>query len=209
MRSFLLAGIFVVFAFAKANSQRNSSDMNYSNSNIKVVDIFLESTLDLEIITTSDKHIKIIESQGGEYKSAVLLNSKIINDTLKINDPFNPTFHFPQDKLSAHKIIDGKATIYLPQHLNLQINSRNCFLKIRGTYKEIFINLESGSCLLQEITGDLHIVSVNADVTLLQPKSYVDVSSKYGRILNSTTKKNHTYKLKIETINAPITIKAQ
>lgn len=205
-RNFFISFLLII-AFAKAYSQRNSSDIIYRDSQIKVVDIFLESTLDLEIITTDEKLIRISESQGGEYKNAVLLNSKVVNDTLKITDPFNPSFHFPQDKLSAHKIIDGKATLYLPKNLKLQITSRNCFLKLTGSFQKVFINLISGSCLLDQVIGDLHVVSVHADVTLLQPTSFVDTHSKYGAILKLSKKVNLNYSLKIETIDAPITIK--
>nr|WP_042245588.1 hypothetical protein [Nonlabens ulvanivorans] len=205
-RSSLLS-IFLIFAFAKAQSQRNSSHITYDNVGISTVDIYLESTIELEIITTKEEHIRIIESQGGEYRSAVLLNTEISNDTLKITDPFNPSFSFPQDKLSAHKIIDGKATIYLPENLALDINSRNCFLSINGKFEFSFINLESGSCLLKNVRGDFHIVSVNAMVTVINPSSYIELSTKYGVITQLTNESIVYYNQKIETINSNITIK--
>lgn len=205
-RSFYLSIVFL-FAFAKANSQRNSSQIIYGNTQITTIDISLESTLELEIITTKNDEIKIIESQGGEYKSAVLLNTAISNDTLKISDPFNPSFAFPQDKLSAHKIIDGKATIYIPENLNLDINSRNCFLTINGFFNISFINLESGSCLLKNMKGDYHVVSVNAAVTVINPSSFIVLSSKYGVIEELTSESVIYYDQKIETINSNITIK--
>ncbi|GAK88539.1 hypothetical protein JCM19298_3265 [Nonlabens ulvanivorans] len=205
-RSFYLS-IVLVFAFAKAQSQRNSSHIIYANSGITTIDIFLESTIELEIIATKEDQVKIIESQGGEYRSAVLLNTEISNDTLKITDPFNPSFSFPQDKLSAHKVIDGKATIYVPENLILDINSRNCYLTINGNFKFSFINLESGSCLLKNVRGDFHIVSVNAMVVVTNPSSYIEMSSKYGVITQIVNEPIIYYNQKIETINSNITIK--
>jgi len=206
-RSFYICSFLMLFAFAKVYSQRNSSDILFENSNVEVVDIFLETTIELAITTTKENQIKISESQGGEYKNAVLLSSKVTNDTLKITDPFNPGFNFPQDKLGAHKVLDGKALLYIPENLKLQITCRNCFLKVTGNYKKTFINLESGSCSLEKVTGDYHIISVHADVSINKPTSFIKASSKYGRINRLSKKENQNYNLKIETITAPITIK--
>jgi len=86
-RSFFISIFLMVFAFAKAQSQRNSSDIIFSQSNVQVVDVELNSTIELTIKTTTEKDIRITSSQGGEYKNAIVLNSKIENDTLKITDP--------------------------------------------------------------------------------------------------------------------------
>lgn len=206
-RDFFICIVLILFATTKAYSQRNSSSIIHQNTEIKVVDIFLESTIELEIRTTKNSQIKIVESQGGEYKSAILLSSKIIKDTLKITDPFNPSFNFPQDKLSAHKIIDGKAIVYLPEGLTLQINTRSCFLKISGVFKDAFINIESGSCLINKMIGNYHIISVHAGVQVIEPTSFINASSRYGRIINNSTNHTMNYNLEIETITAPITIK--
>ncbi|MBF4982831.1 hypothetical protein FNJ87_00230 [Nonlabens mediterrranea] len=205
-RSFYL-NLLMIIAFAKAYSQSNSSHRVYGNSKITTIDIFLETTIELEIITTKGNQIKIVESQSGEYRNAVLLNTEISNDTLKITDPFNPSFIFPQDKLGAHKTLDGKATIYIPENLILEINSRQCFVTINGIYSNCYVNLESGNCILKDLKGDFQIVSVNAMVTVINPSSYIEISSKYGVITQLTSEPVVNYKQKIETINSNITIK--
>lgn len=206
-RSFFMAVIFLVFAFAKAYSQRNSSDIIFENSKVNTVDILLESTIELEILTIEEPFIRIVDSQGGEYKNAVTLNSRITNDTLQIRDPFQASFKFPQDKLSAHKIIDDRAKIYLPKGLNVQITARSCFLKITGNYKNLFINLESGNCVLKAVQSPFHIISVYADVTINTLEKNIHAVSKYGTItpkeMMAVTSNSH----KIETIHGDITIK--
>ncbi|MGJ8683279.1 MAG: DUF4097 family beta strand repeat-containing protein [Nonlabens sp.] len=205
-RSFFMSCILMLFAFAKAYSQRNSSDIIYSNAHVKVVDITLESTIELEIRTTTSQEIRISGSQGGEYKDAILLSSKVVNDTLEITDPFNPNFHFPQDKLSAHKIIDGKATLYLPAGLELRITARSSYLTISGQFKKMFVNIQSGDCKLNAIQGDFHIISVHADVHVSKSTSTIEMHSKYGAIQKNNSHKNQLYLQKIETINGDITI---
>lgn len=206
-RSFFMAAVLLVFALAKAYSQRNSSDVIYSNASINVVDISIESTVELEIVTTEDAFIKIKSSQGGEYKNAVVLNSQIMNDTLQITDPLSPSFEYPQDKLSAHKIIDDHIILYLPEGLEVIVNARSCFFKGTGNYKSLFLNVESGNCILKAIHGNLRVISVYADILIEETKSFIKASSKYGQVTNNSSETPIYYKQQIETIHGDITIK--
>ncbi len=206
-RSFFMSCFLVIFAFAKAYSQRNSNDIVYRNANVKVVNILLESTIELEIKTTTNRDIRISSSQGGEYKNAVVLSSQIVNDTLKINDPFNPSFRFPQDKLSTHKIIDGKAILYIPENLEIQLTARDCFITISGKFKTLFVNMQSGDCNLLAIKGDFHIISVHAAVSVSKQTSMIETITKYGLINKKENFKRVVFKQKIETIDGDITFK--
>ncbi|WP_438962272.1 hypothetical protein [Nonlabens sp.] len=206
-RSFFMAIIMVIFAFAKAYSQRNSSDIIFENSKITTVNINLESTIELEIVTTDSQSIRITDSQGGEYKNALTLNSSIINDTLQISDPFHASFKFPQDKLSAHKIIDDQAKLYLPEGLDVQLTARSCFLKVTGNYKNLFINIESGDCELSTVRSPFHIITVYADVNIINPETTVQINSKNGTIKPAQLKNMKSNSHKIETIHGSITIK--
>ncbi|WP_124978861.1 hypothetical protein [Nonlabens xiamenensis] len=183
-RFFLFAfQLLVLFAFAKAKAQQppvQSSELQINAATFSVVDIQLEEYLHLEITTHKQAQVKVNTFQTGEYHNSVVLNPRIIADTLKFSDPQSPEFNYPQDKLSAHKVVDGKARIYIPEGKKLVINARPADIDITGIYTSIYVNQQSGSCLIREIQGDLTYVSVYANLKAILKNYDIMASSKTG-----------------------------
>ncbi|MEN8815268.1 MAG: hypothetical protein ABF274_00160 [Nonlabens sp.] len=206
-RFFYVSFIFFVLAFAKADAQQSSSVKNetqFLQSSFNVVDIDLNQYLELEIKTTDNNNVKITTDQSGEYKNAVILSSSIRNDSLLITDPISPSFSFPEDKLSAHKVIDGKATLFLPKNKSLIINTQSADISISGDFKKIYINQLSGSCKINKLKGDVTYVSAYADVFLELTDYSTTVFSRSGKV--STFKKPNLIKYfaLIETVSGNI-----
>jgi hypothetical protein len=181
-----------------------TSDTTYLESYFIVVDINISQYLELDIQTGDFDRSRLVTSQKGEYKNAVVLSSTVRNDSLLITDPFNPTFTFPQDKLSTHKVIDGKATLYLPKAKNLVINSQAADINIKGNYKHIFINQLSGSCTIKALQGDLNYISVYAHVFLNLDHYLVKGFSRSGEVVKFDQPEEVKYVAKIETISGKI-----
>jgi hypothetical protein len=199
--------ISLVLAFAKADAQQSTSIKNETSlfaSNFEVVDIDLNQYLQLEIKTTNGNEVKIITNQNGEYKNAVVLSSKVRNDSLLITDPINPTFTFPEDKLSAHKVIDGKATILLPRFKKIVLNTQSADISISGDFKNIYINQLSGSCRINKVEGDLTYVSVYADVFLELVNYDTTLISRSGKVSSFIKPNLIKYFASIETVSGNI-----
>lgn len=197
----------VILAFAKADAQQSSSIKNETNlfsSNFQIVDIDLNQYLQLEIKTTNSDEVKIITNQNGEYRNAVVLSSQVRNDSLLITDPINPTFTFPEDKLSAHKVIDGKATILLPRLKKVVLNTQSADISISGDFKNIFINQLSGSCKIVNLEGNLTYVSVYADVFLKLVNYDTTSFSRSGKVSSFNKPNLIKYFASIETVSGNI-----
>ncbi len=208
-RFFVCQFVFVLFAFAKAYTQTTTSQNSYielNNSAITHVEILLKDHIALQIITTNEQVIKIIDSHYGEYQQAVLLTSAQRNDTLFITDPQNPTFTYPDDKLSAHKVIDGVATVYLPVGKTVFINAESADITLTGDFKNVTANLKNGRCELKNMRGDFQIVTVYAPVVLNNVRATIQATSRNGAVINKSVLKNTRFKGKIESINGTITI---
>ena len=208
LQRFLCFMSLVVFlAFAKADAQTTSSTTNETSHNLadfSTIDIDLQQYVELEIKTNNSKNVKLITSQNGEYKNAVILSSIIRNDSLIITDPIHPTFTFPRDKLSAHKVIDSKATIVLPKNKKLVINVQSADLKISGNYNSVYINQLSGSCKISQLQGDLHFISVYASIYANLKNYNVTSSSRSGKVQEFKKSIQIKYFARLETVSGNI-----
>lgn len=199
--------ISLVLAFAKADAQLSTSIKNETRllaKDFQIVDIDLNQYLELEVKTINGDEVKIITSQNGEYRNAVVLSSSIKNDSLLITDPINPTFIFPEDKLSAHKVIDGKATILIPKFKKTVINTQSADILISGEFKSIFINQLSGSCKIDRIKGDLIYVSAYADVFLELTNHDTATFSRSGKVSLFLKPDLIKFSARIETVSGNI-----
>jgi hypothetical protein len=206
-RFFCAVFIGAVLAFAKADAQESTpvkNETSHLQAQFNVVDIQMVQYLELEITTSDSDKVSIVSSQKGEYKNAVVLSSEIRNDSLLITDPFNPAFSFPQDKLSAHKIIDGKATLSLPRNKHLVINTQSADITIRGNYKSVYINQLSGSCKIDQLQGNLTYVSVYATI-FVDLKNYdIQAVSRSGNVFPFEKASSTDYFAQLETISGNI-----
>jgi len=208
-RFFLCLIVCGLFASAKAYSQTVTSQGSSTvllNNRIAHVDITLHNHVELHIITTKQKSFKISESQYGEYQQAILLNSLQSNDTLYINDPKNPAFNYPNGKLSAHKVVDGKATVYIPQGKTVFITAASADVTLTGDYSNITVNLQNGKCALLDTTGNFQIVTVYAPIYVKTNHTAITAQSKTGAVTGTATAANVLFTGKIESINGSITI---
>lgn len=175
----------IVLTFAKANAQQTSSIKNerqHLQSTFEVVHIDLLQYLKLEIKTSTSDQVKIITRQNGEYRNAVVLTSIVRNDSLLITDPIHPSFTFPGDKLSVHKVVDGDAIIYIPRFKKVVLNTQNADITISGVFKNVYINQLSGSCKMNQIQSDLNYISIYADVFIALEKHDITSFSKSGKV---------------------------
>ncbi|PQJ18125.1 hypothetical protein BST94_08950 [Nonlabens xylanidelens] len=199
--------LVVFLAFAKADAQTTSSNRNetsHSLATFKTIDIHLQQHIQLEIKTSNSQDVKLITSVNGEYKNAVILSSIIRNDSLIITDPIHPTFSFPGDKLSAHKVIDSKATIVLPENKKLVINVQSADLKISGNYDSVYINQLSGSCKIDQLKGDLHFISVYASIYANLKNYDVTSASRSGKVHEFKKPVQIKYFARLETVSGNI-----
>lgn len=209
LRRFFCAIILsIVIAFAKVEAQSTTATVKNETRHLQapfdVVDIQVDQHLELEITTNNSNIVQLVSLQNGEYKNAVTLSSEIRNDSLLITDPFTPAFSFPQDKLGAHKIIDGKATLSLPSNRHLVINTGSADITVQGNYKSIFINQLSGSCKIEKLEGDLNYISVYATISVDLKDYEIQALSKSGMVSSFEKTLWIKYFARLETISGNI-----
>jgi hypothetical protein len=197
-----------VLAFAKAYPQQsgqvNSSHTQLKNTSFSVIDIKLAEHIMLEVITTGDDDVKIMESQHGEYKNALTLVAQLRNDSLIIEEVQNITFTYPNDKLGAHKVMDSRIQLSLPRNRKLVINARSADIQIDGDFKSVYINLFSGNCVVKNMSGDFEFISIYADLTFLPLDYKVTHSTKDYKKRLIIPQESMNYSAILETVHGSL-----
>ncbi|BAO54482.1 DUF4097 family beta strand repeat-containing protein [Nonlabens marinus] len=176
------------------------------NENFGVVLIDLEHYIELTITTSEQPHSFTTDDvQSGEYSNALVLQTRVANDTLFITDPVSPLFHFPQDKLSAHKVTDSKAKIVLPESHHLFLNLSNANVNLQGLFRSVIVNINTGKVNLEKLKGDTQITSVSADITAKDLENYsFEANSRNGIVTFKNENRRKKYHLKVESIYGDI-----
>ena len=118
LSSFLL---FIAHAAVGETVLQDEVPLDYS-----VVAMVFDQHVKVDLTTSKDSNQYIIaDKQSGEYSSAILYATEIKRDTLFITDRWNPLFTLPQDKLSAHKILDSEISIELPEEKSIFLSSES------------------------------------------------------------------------------------
>ncbi len=201
--------LLLVAASLGCQAQQKEAVYTYTESQNEKFDVIL---IDLEhyielIIVTGDlpNSFSTNDVQSGEYSNALVLETRVANDTLFITDPLNPLFQFPQDKLSAHKVTDSKARIVLPEKHHLFLDLTNANLNLQGSYSNVIVNINTGKVNLEKLKGNIHITSVSADVNSKGLENYTFEASSRNGVVNvrkaGSKTKNH---LKVESIHGDI-----
>jgi hypothetical protein len=202
--------LFCVFAIAEAYPQQrdsNTSSVDLINTDFTVVDINLREYMELEIGNSIDGEVHVLEIQHGEYKNAVSISTTVRNDSLLIRDFQNFNFSFPQDKLSAHKVIDARMRLLLPPGKSLIINTRSAVLLISGAFNDLYINQFSGKCKVIDLTGNFNFTSIYADVIFKAPHYRIDYATQRKSLTTKFTKQPAKFIAQIETIHGGISLK--
>lgn len=196
---------FMLLSFCLVHGQKDLNErlIQVNSPQLNSIEILLSQEVELLVEQHDLPFVKIIDQHGGEYKNAVILTYSMTGETIKIEDQIAPNFNFPQDKLSAHKVLDDKLKLLLPKQINrLFIKGQNVFLTVNTGGIDIEAHLESGFCHLNIADGDVNAVCVYADIQLTLPQKTI-IKDKQTEIIDFRYK-NHMVHL--ESAYGTITI---
>lgn len=159
----------------------------------------------VEVRTTKREDILVEAMMEGEYQGEMLVQLTERGNTLHIATRNQPAFDFPNDKLSAHKVISVGLRISLPEHLAFQLYGRSATVIVQGAYRDVDISLSSGNCSLEVETEQAKVKTLSGNIRATAKPEHVQAESQYGLIHgNPTGGKSAVYTL--NTITGNITI---
>ncbi|MEY8020593.1 DUF4097 family beta strand repeat-containing protein [Muriicola sp. SD30] len=161
--------------------------------------------VDLETISGADLSLQAIIE--GEYRKDLAIELVEEGNTLRVYAALQPYFKFPNDKLSAHKVIAISLHIEVPEDKFVNLYGTSAQVTARGIYKELEVVLSDGQCTLKNLKDNVHVTTQSGNIDLETASGTVNVNSKYGTVKQDNIPEGHTnYHLQSNSGN--ITIKA-
>ncbi|MBW1295838.1 hypothetical protein [Aquimarina litoralis] len=199
----LFSFLTLLLFWSSAQSQ-SSFSKTIDATDITETFFILDNTFQIEVTNTSENKIVINAVAEGEYQNHVLLNVKRDQHMLTILDDIQPFSEKHNDKLSAHKVIALKVNIQLPRHLAVTITSKLGSLEFNGHLKSLFVELNSGDCLVQNFIGNAVINTLGGNIELHTKNAKIKTATKSGVISKDKIFGKHQIELKSITGNISV-----
>ena len=152
------------------------------NSNVSFIQIDGNNCFSLALETVDISKIKVEASIDGEYLQDLLVNVKQEGTTVLVSTGFQPNFVFPNDKLSAHKVISISLKISIPKNLNVNIYGTSTNVGVTGHYANLKISLSDGNCTLNGRGKNVDVNTQSGNIELISTNAQIMATTKYGKI---------------------------
>ncbi|WP_109302207.1 hypothetical protein [Aquimarina sp. AU474] len=196
---------FFIFIISSASILGQSTfDRSIDASGLNEIIIILDNTFQVEITNTQENKIIYNAVSEGEYQDHVLIKTARTQKTLTIKDDLQPFSIDYNDKLSAHKVMAVKIVIQIPSHIGVTIKSNIATLTAKGTYKNLFVELNSGDCIIDHFMGNATINTLTGDIKLSTKNAIVNTITKSGKL--NVQKIYGEHKINLSSISGDISV---
>ncbi|RAJ13866.1 DUF4097 family beta strand repeat-containing protein [Arenibacter echinorum] len=152
------------------------------NPNVSFIQIDGKNCFSLALETVDIPKITIAASIDGEYLQDLLVNVKQEGATVLVSTGFQPNFVFPNDKLSAHKVISISLKISIPKNLNVNVYGTSTNVGVTGHYASLKISLSDGKCTLNGTGENVDVHTQSGNIELITTNAQIMASTKFGKI---------------------------
>lgn len=159
----------------------------------------------IRLSTTSEETITIKSRADGEYYNDIGLITRVEAGTLYLSSQFREILQSGYDKLSAHKVFAMEVELRIPEGIVVEIISNLASVYGEGTYEKLVVQLKSGSCYLENFSGNALINTYEGDVEIQMRNAVVEAFSRHGSVKTPDTNFG-THKIDITSINGNISV---
>ncbi|WP_031445712.1 DUF4097 family beta strand repeat-containing protein [Arenibacter algicola] len=174
---------FVFFLLGSCTLQAQKKVVKaIENPNFSFVQIDVRNCFSLALETVDSPKITVEASIDGEYLQDLLVSVKQQGTTVLVSTGFQPNFVFPNDKLSAHKVISISLKISIPKDLDVNVYGTSTNVGVTGDYAKLKISLSDGKCILNGRGENVEINTQSGNIELITNNAQIMASTKYGKI---------------------------
>jgi len=175
-------GIFMLIlllSFGLLNAQKMVKKSVHKPDTSSIL-IDADNCFKVEITTTLSKEIVVEALIDGEYKNDLVIKIEEVGPSIEISTGFQPNFIKPNDKLSAHKVISISLKVQLPENMNVHLFGSNTNVYAKGSYKDLKVTLDDGTCNFQSINGITHALTRSGDIYVYSKGATIETKNSFG-----------------------------
>jgi len=158
----------------------------YVNANNDYIQIDSNNCYQVDLTTASGDELSVEAIIDGEYKKDLVVNIEQEGQTILVNTGFQPNFIFPNDKLSAHKVVSIRLHITLPEYHDIRLYGTSSHVNATGNYKNLKVDLADGVCELRNIGENVQVKTQRGTIYLFTDKGDILATSAYGTVSGSS-----------------------
>lgn len=152
------------------------------NANVSFIQIDGKNCFSLALETVDAPNVTVEATMDGEYLQDVLVNVRQEGATVSVSTGFQPNFVFPNDKLSAHKVISISLKISIPKNLKVMVYGTSTNVDVKGHYTDLKISLSDGRCTLSARGENVDVHTQSGNIEVIAAHAQILASTKYGKI---------------------------
>ncbi len=141
-----------------------------------------QQCFDIRLETAPTREVTVEARMEGEYETDVLVRTERMGNTLFIGTGPAPGFHFPNDKLGAHKVVSVKLRVIMPEHQMVSVHAGQCQVRTSGIYRELTVRINDGGCRLEHRAERTDVRTLTAAITARVEDGSIEASSRYGEV---------------------------
>lgn len=178
-RSLLL--FFLLFCLQGVAQKETTNTLDAQG--ISSIILSAEEIFKITVRTASVETITITTHSDGEYYNQISLDARVEGEILLLDSRFREILQSGYDKLSAHKVFAMEVTLEIPEGLSVDISSNLASVYASGTFKNLLVQLKSGSCYLSNFTGDALVNTFNGNIEVTTTNAKVIAVSRHGKVV--------------------------
>lgn len=192
----LLNPFYLYILFIAHIHAQSTVNKSIDVSGVEEVEIILDNFFQIEIVQTTADKVVFSATSEGEYKDHILIKGKRLERTIVLQDGLQPFSDHHNDKLSAHKVFAATAKIEIPEYLNIVVKSKTASTYIVGSYKNLFVELNSGDCIIKGFEGDAKIHTYFGNIIIDTKNATITATSTSGLVNKEHITGKHQIELK-------------
>lgn len=170
-----------------------------------LIQIDTDNCYQAEISSYEGEQLIVEASMEGEYAEAFSMNISEEGNTVWIGPQLSPEFEFPNDKLSAHKVVSLSLRVKIPAYRNLQVFGTSCNVTLSGAFNEVDVVLNDGNCTLNQVAQQVNVNTQSGNILLNSFQGVVRAKSHYGRVKREDFPEGDE-QYDLETVSGDITL---
>lgn len=194
----------LMFLSLLTHAQKETSQ-TIDAGNINAIILSADEIFRITLSTAPVETIIIRTRSDGEYFNRISLDAEIQGETLVLDSRFREILQSGYDKLSAHKVFAMEVILEIPEKLSVDISSNLASVYASGKYKNLLVQLKTGSCYLTDLSADAVVNTFNGNIELEAIDAQVTATSRHGELQFSGSNTG-SHKIVLSSINGDIKV---
>ncbi|TAI47783.1 hypothetical protein [Flagellimonas allohymeniacidonis] len=176
--------VFLILGYGNLAAQKQLRKTILNDRTTSVI-INSENCYQISLETIKGTELRVEAAIEGEYSKDLVIKLEEQGTSILVSAGFQPGFLFPNDKLSAHKVISISLHIHIPEFKQVKVYGTNTNVQAKGNYSDLSITLDDGECRITNVGENVDVVTQKGNIWLNAISGIVQANSAYGQVFPS------------------------